>query len=48
MFIYFDGKSANRGGAERAGERERMPSSLHAVSSEPDTRLELVNREIVT
>ena len=29
-------------------ERERMPSRLHTVSTEPDARLKLTNREIVT
>ena len=39
-----------RGGAERERERERerIPSMLLAVSSEPDTELELNNREIMT
>ena len=33
-------------GRERG--RQRIPSRLHAVSTEPDTRLELLNHEIVT
>ena len=40
----------HRGGAERERERERetIPSKLHAVSVEPDARLDLLNCEIVT
>ena len=29
-------------------ERERIPSRLHTVSTEPDTGLELMNPEIMT
>ena len=36
----------NKGGAERG--RERIPSRLHAVNTEPDTRLELTNCKITT
>ena len=35
-------------GREREGERERIPSSLQAVSVEPDPGLELMNHEIMT
>ena len=40
----------SRGGAERERERERekMSSRLHAVSTEPDVGLELMDREIMT
>ena len=38
----------SRGGAERGGERERIPSRLHAVSAEPDPGLRLMNHEIMT
>ena len=38
-FIYFE-----RGGD---GQRERIPSRLHAVSIEPDVGLKLMNREIM-
>ena len=38
----------SRGGAERKGERERTPSSLCAISVEPDTGLKLTNCEVVT
>ena len=40
--------SASRGGAEREGEREKIPSRLRAVSAEPDMGLEPMNREIMT
>ena len=36
------------GGADREGERERIPSRLHTVSTEPDMGLELMNCEIMT
>ena len=36
------------GGAERQGERERVPSRLHAVSTKPDAGLKLTNHEIMT
>ena len=36
----------SRGGAER--ERETIPSRLLNVRTEPDSRLELTNREIMT
>ena len=38
----------NRGGTEREGEGERIPSRLHAVSTEPDAGLKPANREIMT
>ena len=39
----------SRGGAEREGDTEsEADSRLRAVSTEPDTRLELTNREIMT
>ena len=34
------------GGRERKREKERIPSRLHAVSTEPDVWLELTNHEI--
>ena len=37
----------SKGGAEREGE-ERIPSRLHAVSTEPDSGLSLTNHEIMT
>ena len=36
------------GGAGRERGRERVPSRLHAVSTEPDTGFQPTNREIVT
>ena len=44
MVIYFE--SVGGGGAERG--RERIPSRLHAVSTELDTGIELMNPEIMT
>ena len=38
----------NGRGREREREREKIPSRLHAVSTEPDVGLELRNHEIVT
>ena len=38
----------NRTGAEREGERERIPSRLHTDSTEPEAGLELTNHEIMT
>ena len=39
----------SRGGAEREGDTEsEVGSRLQAVSTEPDSGLELMNREIVT
>ena len=36
------------GGGGREGERERIPSRLVTVSTEPDSGLQLVDREIMT
>ena len=33
---------------ERKNERMRIPSRLHAVSTEPDVGLDLMNHEIMT
>ena len=42
-------QSASRGGAEREGDPESEAGSrLQAVSTEPDTGLELMDREIMT
>ena len=47
LFIFErERKKANRGGAEREG--DRIPSRLHAVSTEPDAGLEFMNHEIMT
>ena len=40
--------SMSRGRAERQGERQRILSRLHIVSTEPDVGLELTNLEIMT
>ena len=51
-FIYFgdrERQSMNRGGAETEGDTEsKAGSRLRAVSTEPDTGLELTDREIMT
>ena len=39
---------AGKGQGERGGERERIPSRLHTVSTEPHAGLDLTNREIMT
>ena len=39
------GREGERG---REREKERIPSRLPAISAEPDARLELMNREIMT
>ena len=36
------------GEGQRERDRERIPSLLHAVSTEPDVRLDLMNHEIMT
>ena len=36
------------GGAEREGERERIPSRFHTGSTRPDAGLELMNHKIMT
>ena len=52
LFIYFQKESAHahmhvcKGGAERG--RERIPSRLRAVSTEPSVGLKLTNHEIMT
>ena len=56
LFIYFEREeracSSNWGEAqrekERERERERIPSRLHAVTEEPDMKVELTNDEAVT
>ena len=42
-------QSMSRGGAERGGDKEsEVGSRPQAVSTEPDTGLELTNRKIMT
>ena len=49
MFIERQTQSMSGGGAEREGDTESEAGSrLQAVSTEPDVRLELTNREIMT
>ena len=55
MFIYLflrererERPSTSRGGAAREGERENPKQAPHTVSTEPDMRLEPMNREIMT
>ena len=40
--------SVSGGGAENKGERERIPSQPHAVSTEPSLGLSLMNHQIMT
>ena len=37
-----------QGGAVREGEGERIPRTLCTLSTEPDSGLELTNREVMT
>ena len=46
LFIYLERQSEQRRGREREG--ERIPSRLPTASVEPDSGLELTNREIMT
>ena len=49
MLMYsFREKACKQGRPERERERERIPSRLPAVSAEPDSGLELTDREIMT
>ena len=48
LLIYFERERKSRGGAERKGERERIPRRLYAVSAEPNMGLNLTNCEIMT
>ena len=52
MFVYFEReRERERENALKVGrskERQRIPSRLLAVSTEPDTGLGLMNREIMT
>ena len=47
-FIYLETESVSRGEAETERKRERIPSILHTVSTEPDVGLEPTNCEIMT
>ena len=49
MFIYlFLSEKESKQGKGRERGRERIPSRLHAVSTEPDAGLKLMNCEIIT
>ena len=49
MFIYFErDREKQRMNGGRGRERERIPSRVHAVCTEPDAGLELTNCEIMT
>ena len=48
LFILRERERESGGGSEREGERERIPSRLHAVSTEPDVGLDPTNHEITT
>ena len=48
VLIYFERERerTSRGGAERR--RDKIPSRLHAISTEPDSGLRFTSREIMT
>ena len=46
MFIYFE--RAREQGRSRERGRERIPSRIHDVSTQPDAGLDPMNREIMT
>ena len=50
MFIYFEREREDvyEWGRGRERGREIIPSRLHVVSAEPNTRLDHMNREIMT
>ena len=48
MFIYVERESEQAGEGQREGERERISSRPHAVSTEPDMGLDPMNHEIMT
>ena len=48
MFILREKEQEQGRGRERERERERIPSRLCAVSTEPNSGLELINHEIMT
>ena len=50
LFILTETERASRGGMGWRGGvgRERIPSRFHTVNTEPDSGLELTNREIMT
>ena len=48
LFIYFERESVRAGRTERGKEREKIPSRLPVVSTEPDAGLKLMKCEIMT
>ena len=49
-FVYFEREGEHEWGRGRERERgrDRLPNRLHTVSVEPEARLKLTNREIMT
>ena len=47
VYLFGEREHASGVGAERGG-RETVPSRLHTVSTEPDARLDITNRETMT
>ena len=48
MFVYFERERGKAWAGEGQRGRERIPSRLHAVSTDPDVGLESTNHEIMT
>ena len=48
LFMLRERECMSRERAEKDRERERIPSRLHAVSTEPDAGLEPTNHKIMT
>ena len=46
--IYLEREGVHTSGRRAVGGRERIPSRLHAVSTEPNVGLNPMNREIMT
>ena len=47
LFFLFEERQSTCA-SEQGRDRERIPSRLHAISTEPDTGPDLTNREIMT
>ena len=48
MFIYVERESLHKQEGGRERRRERIPSRLRAVSTEPNVGLDLMNREVMS
>ena len=48
LFIYFETEREREQAHEQGIDTERIPNSLHPVSTEPKAGLELMNPEIMT